>query len=261
MIRTILVASLLLLMPASCEQAVVEPQPSKPNPIKKLVNDLVSADWETVVAAKSELESRQAESIPALMELLDRDERVELENTADLIYPGAKKFYGHGWVLDYDVDWISVRAGWALEELTFQDFGFREGAINEADLLKAVINRQQNVHLTDRSKTAEMKKQARAIAVSRAKTWWQTTGQSWNRFNALLDALRSDNPNRQGGALGWVRYGKTKCDGLTLESFNKYILPEAKRLANSTDESVRVQAKHLVKDKEGWWLKYKTESK
>jgi hypothetical protein len=43
--------------------------------------------------------------------------------------------------LDYDVDWISVRAGWALENLTFQKFGFREGVINEADLFKAVIKR------------------------------------------------------------------------------------------------------------------------
>lgn len=240
MIRITLLATLLLLMSASCDQAAFQPQPPKPDPIKKLVDELVSNDWVRVETAKSELESLQAESIPALMELLDRDERVELVNTLDLIYPGAKKFHGHGWMLVYDVDWISVRAGWALEDLTFQNFGFREGA--------------------DPSKTADMKKLIRAEAASRAKTWWQTARPSWNRFKALLDALRSDDATRQYGALGWIRYGKTKCDGLTLESFNKYILPEARKLSNSTDESVRIQAKHLVEDKQGWWLKYKTES-
>jgi len=116
------------------------------------------------------------------MALLDRDEKVELRNTADLIYPGAKEFYGHGWILDYDVDWISVRAGWALEELTFQNCGFREGVINEADLLKAAIARQGNVRLNDPSKTPDMKKQIRPEAVSRARRTSQV---------ASLTALKS----------------------------------------------------------------------
>ena len=175
MIRMILLAGLLLLT-VTCEQAGFKPQGPKPDPIRKLVDDFVSADWTKVEAAKSELESVQAESIPVLMELLDRDERVELKNTMDLIYPGAEKFQGHGWFLDYDIDWISVRAGWALEDLTFQNFGFREGDIKYA---------------------AEMKKLKRAEAVSRAKTWWQADRQSWNRFKSATRcaAQRRCNPS------------------------------------------------------------------
>ena len=224
-----------------------------------LIRDFISSDWQKVSAAKAALESRQAKAIPLLVQLLERDEKVELDNTLDLIYPGARKFYGHGGILDYDVDWLSVRAGWALEDLTFQNFGFREGAINEADLMKAVLARQSEVRLTDPSKTPEMKKQLRAEAIARVKTWWQNAHASWNRFDAILEGLRSDDPIRQLWTLNWIRHGKTSCDGLTVESFTKYIVPEARRLLKSKDEGVRDQAKYLLDDKEGWWLKHKKE--
>src|SRR5262245_44810625 len=158
-IHTLFIAILLgVAFPRSFGPGVSAQRIKEQNGIKKLIDDFTSADWQKVHHAKAALESRQSEAIPALIELLDRNEKVELLNTADLIYPGAKAFYGHGWILDYDVDWISVRAGWALENLTFQNFGFREGVINEADLFKAVIKRQGNVQLTDPSKTATAKK-------------------------------------------------------------------------------------------------------
>ena len=261
MIRIIVWVLLVLNVSLSTPLTLGVHKPKGQNQIKKLIDDFVSADWQKVHVAEAVLESQQAGAIPALITLLDRDEKVVLRNTADLIYPGAKEFYGHGWILDYDVDWISVRAGWALEELTFQNFGFREGVINEADLLKAVISRQGNVRLTDRSKTPDMKKEIRAEAVSRAKNWWQKSQSSWNRFDAVLEALRSNDPIRQHWTLNWIRNGRTKCEGLTVEGFKKSIVPEAERLLKSNNESVRDQAKYLLEDKEGWWLKYKTEAK
>ena len=104
-----------------------------------------------------------------------------------------------------------------------------------------------------------VKKRLRAEAVARAKSWWQKTNGSWNRFDALLEALRSDDYVRQNWTLNWLRNGKTKYDGLNMESFKKYILPEAKRLSQSKDEHIREQVKYLLEDKEGWWLKRKTE--
>jgi hypothetical protein len=262
MIHTLLIAILLgvvcHLQPVS---AVSAHRIKEQNEIKKLIDDFTSNDWQKVHLAEAALESRQAEAIPPLIELLDRDEKVELHNTADLIYPGAKKFYGHGWILDYDVDWISVRAGWALENLTFRNFGFREGVINEADLLKMVIKRQGDVQLTDPSKSATAKKQIRAQASSRAKNWWQESQNSWNRFAAVLESLRSDDPIRQQWTLNWIRNGKTKCDDLNVDSFRKYIVPEAERLLKSSNQSVRDEAKYLLEDREGWWMKYKAESK
>lgn len=235
---------------------VIAPQ-GKYKPSYELIEDFVSSDWGNVAAAKEALESRQADAIPLLLQVLERDQRVELDNTLDLIYPGAKRFYGHGWMLDYDVDWLSVRAGWALEEITFQNFGFREGAIKEADLMTAVLNRQSEVRLSDPSKTAETRKRIRAEAVARAKAWWETAKVSWNRFDAVLEALRSDDPVRQLWTLNWIRHGKTKCDGLTVENFDKQIVPEAMRLSKSKDKNVSDQAQLLLDDKNRWWLKYK----
>jgi hypothetical protein len=228
--------------------------------IEQLIRDFSSKDWQKVRMAESVLESRQAEAIPALIKLLDSDKRLELQNTADLIYPGAKQFYGHGRLLDYDVDWLSVRAGWALEETTFQNFGFREGAISEEELFKAVSRGQQGLPLkeTPASHNPEMKGRLRAEAVSRAKAWWQKNANSWTRFEALLEALRSDDPVRHLWTLNWIRYGETRCDGLNMESFRKYVLPEVKRLLESKDAGVRDQAKDLMEDDKGRWLKYKT---
>ena len=218
-----------------------ESQKSQHPQKNQLIENFSKADWGTVVEAKEALESSQAASIPLLLPLLDRDEKVELVNTADLIYPGAKKFYGHGWGLNYDVDWISVRAGWALEELTFQDLGFSEDSFTNP-------------------KPPDIKKRMRAEAVARAKAWWQNAQKSWNRFDAMLEALKSDNTVRQFRTLGWIRSGKTRCDGLSVESFEQQIVPEAKKLSKSDNEGVRVQATHLLADKDQWWLKYKTQS-
>ncbi len=68
-----------------------------------------------IYPAKMKLESYQKEIIPKLVELLNDTTFVKLTGTADLIYPGAPQFYGHGHFIPYDMDWISVRAGWLLK--------------------------------------------------------------------------------------------------------------------------------------------------
>jgi len=257
MMRTMVLAMLSTL----CSSAAFSAPPATDKPaIKKLIDEFVSDDWDKVYHAKEALESRQAEGIPALVELLERDQKIQLHNTADLIYPGAKEFYGHGYVVYYDIDWINVRAGWALEAITFQSFGFREKAMKESELLKAAIRGDKKVQLTDPAQKAEVRKQLRAEAGSRAKAWWQKAGGSWNRFDAILEALRSDDPVRQMWTFQWLRNDETKCDGLNMESFKKYILPEVERLSKSSDESVRDEVRYLLEDTNTAWLRRKTES-
>jgi hypothetical protein len=260
MIRAIVLTALFALAIALLPSVAfcAPPTPEK-DAIKKLIDDFTSRDWDKVRVAKDALESRQAEAIPALVALLDRDERVELRNTADLIYPGAKEFYGHGGIVYYDIDWISARAGWALEKLTFQEFGFREDAIKESDLFKAAVSGQEKVQLKDPAMTEAARKQLRAEAGARAKAWWQKSRGSWNRFDAVLEALRSDDPVRQVWTFQWIRNGSTRCDGLNMESFKKHILPEVERLAKSTDTRVREEVRYLLEDEGGWWLRQKTE--
>ena len=87
-----------------------------------------------VNTAKRVLENCQKEIITHLIDLLEDTSFVKLTGTADLIYPGAAKFYGHGPIINYDIDWISVRAGWLLEDLTFMDFGYQISGVNDSTL-------------------------------------------------------------------------------------------------------------------------------
>lgn len=191
----------------------------------------LSEDWSVVRAAEVELVSSGAAALPKLIAILDRKEVVPLTNTADLIYPGAKAFYGHGWFIGYDLDRLDVRAGWALEELTFENFGFSEGSLVEAT-----------------HSIAGRRPAARAAAIARAKKWYAATGTRWSRHEGLKAALQSRDAFRHGKALEWLRHGSTPCAGFTLATYRREILPLVKHLARNGEATVREQAKLLLAD-------------
>ncbi len=220
----------------------------------------VAADWPLVSRAKSTLEAQGVKSLPFLIRLLDRTEVVPLENTMDLIYPGAKTFYGHGWLIDYDLDCLPARAGWLLEELTFENFGFEEGVIHEEDLLSAAKQGKHDTPLSNviGAHTAEKScAQRHADAVTRAKSWFQKSGAKWSRFDALKAALESKDPARHLNALNWLRFGTTPCPGLTAETYEKTLRPHVVRLASNGNDAVREQATLLLDDHQHSWLKGK----
>ncbi len=244
----------LLVLPflgASVTLAAEVPEDSR-SPIENVIGAFSSSDWTTVDEARIELESHPSEAVPALITLLGRDEHVPLQNTMALIYPGAKKFYGHGGIVDYDIDWLSVRAGWALEAITFESFGFKEQAIDESKLLAAVLEGHRDRPLdevADLQCDSGLKTRLRSDAATRAKTWWQASSGGWTRFQGLLDALRSDDPVRQSFAIGWLRYGDTRCDGLNRDTYEQRVRPEIECLAESKDKGVSTQAKLLLEGK------------
>ncbi|MEZ5429028.1 MAG: hypothetical protein R2747_22470 [Pyrinomonadaceae bacterium] len=260
---TVTALSVLIILVLSGFPAAQNKTDVRKKSVDQLVADFVSNDWiGRVVPAKEELESRGSESIPQIIALLDQEKEAPLKNTADLIYPGAKEFYGHGWIVDYDVDRISVRAGWFLESLTFQDFGFQSRLIDHDDLLQAVIKSRGNATIKDvmkPEKKEELKKQARAAAVKKAKEWWENSSSQWKRFDAIVEGLKSDDADLQYRIFQWLRNGDTKCEGLSLESFDKLILPEVERLAKSENENIRKEAELLLESnsKEKWWYRNK----
>lgn len=198
------------------------------------------------------------------MNLLERDEIVELENTADLIYPGAKKFYGHGGIVDYDIDRISVRAGWLLENLTFRDFGFREGVVDHDEILATVIAGKSSSYIEElkaKLKDQDSKQRTRTLAIQSAKDWWHGIKKSWKRFDTIVEALSGSDIGLQYRVFQWLRNGRTKCDGLSLESFDLEILPLVLRLSKSENTSIREEANMLIESnsKEKWWYRYKLE--
>ena len=116
-----------------------------------------AADFWHVHRAKEALVAFGDRALPALFVLLGDEREVELDNTADLIFPGAEEFYGHGWVLPYDIDWMPTRAGWVIEEITGERFGFAE----EGEGLPH-----------PGAYTDAQRAERRAAAVRRARAWW-----------------------------------------------------------------------------------------
>ena len=92
--------------------------------IDQAIKNFESNDWVLVSEARTTLEEAGMDALPSLFSLLREDKIVKLTNTGDLIYPGAVKFYGHGEIIDYDIDQLPVRAGWLIEKIAFQNFGF-----------------------------------------------------------------------------------------------------------------------------------------
>ena len=59
-------------------------------------NQFTASDWTAVTQARYELEQAGPEALPILIRLVRSSQSNALTDTADLIYPGSKEFYGHG---------------------------------------------------------------------------------------------------------------------------------------------------------------------
>jgi len=235
--------------------------PALPAPPKSLTADLeafTSRSWPSVFPAKDRLESREGEAIPALIKLVFRQERAPLVDTADLIYPGARTFHGHGWLIDYDLDSLSARAGWLLEAITFEDFGFSSGTIREDRLMEAAVAGKGDVPLAQVLPQPGVPRDFGASA-EKARRWWADRSPGWTRFAAVIAALQSTSAHRQMLVLSWLRHGQTPCNGLSLARYQKELRPLVKRLAGRGPEEVRQQARLLLEDREGYWFKAKAE--
>jgi hypothetical protein len=219
-----------------------------PAPIKEVVSRFTQPDWEGIQRAERELESRQKEAIPELIALLDRHEVVELTGDDGLGYPGGV-FFGHGEILPYDLDYLPARAGWALEELTFEDFGFQGSAKKKPVSIQVYPVPEGGIPKPE-PPTRQERDEKFDPAIANAKKWWRENGAGWSRLKALEDALGGADSHRQYRALTWLRSGTTRCDGLTLEVYAQEVKPLVDKLAGSPSPQVEDQAKLLLA--EGW---------
>jgi hypothetical protein len=234
--------------------------------INKLFDNLSSKDFSIVLDTKDEIINLEQESIPKLLEMLNDTTFVKLENTADLIYPGATEFFGHGYIVNYDIDWLCVRAAWLLEKLTFQDFGYLQSNITEDKLMELIKSNYTSEYLKkgtyeiDYKDTTEaylLKKYRKQLSI-KVYSWWIENEENWNRFDALKEALKSNNTNRQRSALHYLRFEKTECAGLTKQSYDSEIKNIVEELVKNGKDGVEEQARLLLRDEEYYWLKRKT---
>lgn len=233
---------------------------------KQLMEDFVSTDWKKIKAAKTSLENMQGEIMPDLIKLLDKTEKVKLENAGSLIYPGAEKFFGHGQILDYDVDYLTIRAGWLIEELSFNNFGFSGIHLPEDMMINHIkltfpeyYNNSANRNKLENASYSALRKIAQEQAVRAVSDWWISENMQFSRLNELVEALKSFDEKRQVKALFYMRNGNTKCDGLTKEYYYEEIAKEIVRLSGSDVKRIAEHAKLILLDSKLEWLDMKTQ--
>lgn len=231
--------------------------------LDNMISQLRQSNFGKISRVRDSVINYGKEAVPKLIELLKDTAFIKLTNTADLIYPGAEKFYGHGWVVNYDIDWVAVRAAWLLEELTFQDFGYVDVTISEDKLMKLHKENYTSYLLTGshdidfKNKTArEQLVIYRLMLADSVTKWWDKNKNDWTRYSALKAALSSNNLQMQNSALYFLRFGETKCEGLTLDNYKKELKPLVEKINSGENEEAR-QAQYLLKDKEYYWFKIK----
>lgn len=196
------------------------------------LDDFVSKSWPKVSAAQTRLVADPAR-LPDLVALLDRTDAAPLEDTADLIYPGARNFYGHGLVVSYGLDSIAWRAGWAIEEMAFQRFGFQVPALGPPPSGPP------------------------RVAIERAKAWAKEHPRL-DRYTALKEALESDDPGRISDAIQWIRYGTSPIAGFDRARYERELLPLVQKAARSRDEGSSKLAKQLLSEDLSYAISLKT---
>lgn len=232
--------------------------------VEQLINDFVSAEWKVVKAAKENLENLEERGIPEIIKILNRDEFVKLQNTGSLIYPGAEKFYGHGQIVEYDIDNLSIRAGWLLEDLTFNNFGFTGYHLSDDELLVFIkitfpeyYNNSNNRKTIETSSYAQLRGIIHKLSKKNAKDWWIKEGEDWSRLESLVEALQSFDEKRQVKALFYLRNGTTRCTGLTKDYYIDNISKEIVRLGSSDTKRVSEHARLILFDNKFTWLENK----
>lgn len=227
-----------------------------------LIDTFQESDWVIVSEVKEKIENDEARYLPDLIALLDKNTEVKLTNTGDLIYPGAPKFYGHGKIIDYNIDNLSIRAGWLIEEITFKNFGF-SGIHNHPSKLPSFIKNNfpeyyhKNVTNIENMNEEQLRRVVLNESIIKAKKWWEANNKNWTRLTSLEQALNSDDNVEQVQALSYLRNGTTRCTGLTNEFYRTNLYPTINTLKVSHIKRISEQANLILDDTSLSWLKMK----
>ncbi|MBI2897261.1 MAG: hypothetical protein HYY06_27130 [Deltaproteobacteria bacterium] len=131
------------------------------------VSELRSERFPVVRAAEERIvRDGGPEAVAALVEMAREGTRAPLLEAEGVVYPGGRRFHGYGPVIPYDLERLGARAGWALEELTLRDFGFRRAPL---PLAEAPVEDPR--------------------AAERAAAWWGAQSGRFERVDAVVAAI------------------------------------------------------------------------
>lgn len=220
------------------------------------VEVLARADSGAVLQARGHLLNLQQHAIGPLIELMAREELVALEGTADLIYPGADRLYGHGWVVPYDIDWLPVRAGWVFEELVHESLGFDMAGSFGAEGAMVAFTADWS-RLPPEQRTLEARAAAGREAAERARRW-RAAHPDWTCLGAVREGLHSE--ERRDATMAWLRSGRGACEGLTREVYLEELRPLVAAASEADGHAATSEAWRLLRDVELHWLSIKGQS-
>lgn len=186
------------------------------------IDRLCSPDIPTMVSASDSLCALEERAIPGLISLLDDEHTIV--PISPLGAPGSVMYDGHGgWgacfsYVPYGLNEAQIRAGWLLERITFQDFGF-------ATTWEGTGFRRPD----------------RKIVASVAKKWWSSRNKNWDRFTGLQEALTGNSMSAQMRALYYLQNNGRdgSCRGLTQSAYLAEIHPSVRKLMGSESQGIR----------------------
>lgn len=186
--------------------------------------------------AKTELINYQKLVIPKIIKLLYSETKLKFDPGEPYIYFANTNFtyQSKASIIPYNVDWLSIRAGWLMEELTFIDFGY------SSNMTEKSAPNFSTIVTWDKIATAATLKKDRKIKADKIAAWWQKNKDTWTRLGAIKKLLQSTDVNDVYRALSYIRYGKTKCDGLTKTVYETEIKPIILTISEQTkDEDIK----------------------
>lgn len=99
-----------------------------------------------------------------------------------------------------------------------------------------------------------MLKRLRKLQSEKVGKWWKEKGEKWNRLESIKEALISNDVSRISNVVQFLRFGKTKCNGLNREVFLKEIKPLALNLKDSKNDDIRKIGALLENENLDYWL-------
>ena len=209
---------------------------------------LDSRDWPAVRRAQEQCHARGRAALPALLRLLARRKVMPLRNLGGFTYAGRTRDLDNGYHLAYDLDWLPCRAGWVLETLTFENFGFNEKDLRRCgrDDLVTPTHLNPLFDVLPRTLPAATRTRLLGDAEARARQWQRETPRPWSRYRALVTALRDGDIRQQETALRWLAEDGRHMPGFTLAHYRADLLPLVRPLAHNDDDDVEETAQRLL---------------
>lgn len=222
---------------------------SQQSPIDSLIKDFKGFMFDyKIQPARRALERYEQAAIPKIIPLLYSNTFTKIYDNPYLMYPSSAELpSNHSYIIPYNLDWLSVRAGWLIEELTFMDFGYKTSMDEKkyAIIAAYAYRGKKEVPWINIPTKASLLKTRKPMADAVA-TWWQKNKATWTRIGALKDALQSNNTKRQIIALNYLINGFRNEEEPLTSKYLKEIAPLVLALKKSEIKSIVQDAEWLA---------------